>query len=153
MPSTGKQAAACFSHPGSYLSELGLMVKDTKEQIRIVSGSAGEGFGAVSINGKAWLSESQSRTLVNISSHELTLSVAPFMITIENVDGFVNLRSVEVPWQQMKKLTSHGLLGQTWNGKVYAGQKLSMIQGNVDDYIVGEDDVFGVAFPYNQFSS
>jgi len=48
-------------------------------------------------------------------------------------------------------LSSHGLLGQTWQNKRYSSS-LKVIQGEVDDYVVADDDIFGTQFLYNQFS-
>jgi len=70
---------------------------------------------------------------------------------IENNDGFVNLRHVSVPSTSWGKLASHGLLGQTWQNKRYGG-KIKEIEGDVDDYLIEDDDMFGDAFMYNRFN-
>jgi len=43
-------------------------------------------------------------------------------------------------------------LGQTHQSKVYP-TATRYIEGTVDDYAVGEDDIFGDEFVFNQFSS
>jgi len=70
---------------------------------------------------------------------------------VENNDGFVNLRSVSVPAASWTKLGSHGLLGQTWQNRRYDG-KIKDIEGDVDDYLIEDDDLFGTSFLYNKFT-
>jgi len=52
----------------------------------------------------------------------------------------------------LRRLAGHGLLGQTHSTKVYPGTT-RYIEGSVDDYVIGDDDVFGTDFVYNQFQS
>jgi len=153
MPSTGKRSVACWSHPGSYLSELGLKTVGG-DRLLIAAGEGDKGFASVSLNGNT-LSVSSERALENggsvsyFSSHEARFASGPFIITIENIDGFVNLRTVKVA-PTSKSLQSHGLLGQTWNTKKYSG-KVKDIEGEVDDYVVISDDLFGDDFVFNKF--
>ena len=51
MPSTGRKSSACWSHDGSYLTEIGLQVGN--DVFVIIAGAAAEGFATVSHNGKA----------------------------------------------------------------------------------------------------
>jgi len=69
---------------------------------------------------------------------------------VENSDMFVNLRSVRVNPASWSKLASHGLLGQTWSNKRYSGS-VSAIEGEVDDYMIAEDSVFGDSFVFNKY--
>ena len=86
------------------------------------------------------------------NSHELTIKAGHFNLIIENNDGFVNLRQVSVPSSSWSKLASHGLLGQTYQNKRYSG-KIKEIEGDVDDYLVDDDDMFGDVFLYNRFNN
>jgi hypothetical protein len=91
----------------------------------------------------------ESGAVTLLSTHELRIKAGSFIIEVENVDGFVNLRSVEVT-TVMSRLRSHGLLGQTWMNKRYKSS-LRVIDGEVDDYLVTDNDVFGTHFPFNRY--
>ena len=151
MPSTGERCQACWSHDGSYLSEVGVLVKATSETVRAVAGNATVGFASVSVNGvQLAVAESTPTGSVElISTHELRLTAGSYRINMESVDGFVNLRSVEltVPFASVR---SHGLLGQTWSSKLHRST-LKVIEGEVDDYVLAEDDVLGSDFVYSQY--
>ena len=160
MPSTGKISSACWSHPGSYLSELALKTIGGS-QLLIVSGEAATGFASITLDGEA-LPQGASAKLdfgnsgltgsVSVdNSHEVTIHAGHFDITLENNDGFVNLRHVSVPSASWSQLKSHGLLGQTWSNKRYSG-KIKYIEGDVDDYLIEDDNMFGDAFLYNRFT-
>ena len=160
MPSTGRVSVACWSHPGSYLSELALKTIGGS-QLHIVSGDAATGFASITLNGKA-LKVGDEATLdfaksgltgsVSIgNAFELSIHAGHFDLVIENNDGFVNLRSVSVAAASWSKLASHGLLGQTWANKRYSG-KIKYIEGDVDDYLIEDDNLFGDEFLYNRFS-
>ena len=159
MPSTGKQSAACWSHPGSYLSELGLKTSGGS-QLLISSGEASQGFASVQLNGKAlavgsttelsFSDNEQSGSVTVMNSHELSIKSGLYELVVENNDGFVNLRSVYVSAANWPKLASHGLLGQTWQNKRWGG-KIKEIEGDVDDYLIEDDNLFGDNFLDNQF--
>jgi len=146
IPSTGKRAAACWSHPGSFLGQIGIKNADG-DQLLIASGPAKSGFAAVTLNGEPLaigdLCEFANRT----STHEMTVRVGAFAIELENSDEFINLRSVRT---LRNRLRSHGLLGQTWSTKVHHG-KVKAIEGEVDDYLITEDCLFGDSFLFNQY--
>ena len=160
MPSTGKLSAACWSHPGSYLSELALK-SIGGSQLHIVSGDAATGFASITLNGrtlavgeKATLDFGASGLTGSVTldnAFELSIHAGHFDLVIENNDGFVNLRHVSVPAASWSKLASHGLLGQTWQNKRYSG-KIKYIEGDVDDYLIEDDNLFGDAFLYNRFT-
>jgi len=148
MPSTGRKSSACWSHAGSYLGEIGL--KAGNDQIFVASGAAATGFSAVTVNGKQ-LSVGASTSFIQFNStHEITLTFGAWTIELENSDMFVNLRSVRVASSSWSSLKSHGLLGQTWANKRYNG-KVAAIEGEVDDYMVGENSVFGDSFVFNRY--
>jgi hypothetical protein len=158
MPSTGKPSAACWSHPGSYLSELALKTIGGS-RLSIVSGNAATGFSSITLNGEPLTSGSASLdfgarltgSVTTLNSHEISIHAGYFDIIIENNDSFLNLRQVSVPASAWNKLASHGLLGQTWKKATYSG-KIKEIQGKVDDYLIESDDMFGDDFQYNLFS-
>jgi hypothetical protein len=148
MPLTGRKSSACWTHPGSYLTEIGL--KSDSVQLFVKAGSAATGFESVTINGKT-INVGESTSIIAFNStHELTLSFGEWTVQLENSDMFVNLRSVRVNPQSWNKLASHGLLGQTWSNKKYSGS-VAAIEGEVDDYLIAEGSVFGDSFVFNKF--
>jgi hypothetical protein len=151
MPSTGKKSSACWTHPGSYLGELGLKIRDTGLEVFVSAGPASTGFSDVTVNGKS-ISVGESTNVISFNStHELTLNFGPWTIQVENSDMFVNLRSVSVNVRTWNELSNvHGLLGQTWSNKRYSGS-VSAIEGEVDDYHIQENSVFGDSFIYNKY--
>ena len=159
MPSTGKVSAACWSHPGSYLSELALKTSGGS-QLLIVSGEASQGFASIQLDGKtltvgstselSYSDSSVAGSLTVDSTHELTIRSGVFELVVESNDGFLNLRSVYVSAANWPKLAAHGLLGQTWQNKRYGG-KIKEIEGDVDDYLIEDDNLFGDNFLFNKF--
>jgi hypothetical protein len=159
MPSTGKKSKACWSHPGSYLGEIGIMTSGG-DRVFIRSGPAATGFTTVTLNDEPlaindaatlnYANSTETSELHFLSSHELYVHAGPFLIELENIDSFVNLRSVSVAGH-LSKVSSHGLLGQTWSNKRYPSS-LKVIQGEVDDYVIADDEIFGTQFMFNQFS-
>ena len=153
MPSTGLRCAACWSHDGSYLSELGMLVAATGEAVGAVAGGASAGFTSVTVNGQqlAVGDSTPSRSITRLSTHELVLRAGSFVVEVESVDGFVNLRSVTttVPRSQ---LASHGLLGQTWSSRTHQST-LRVIEGEVDDYVLADGTLFGTSFLYNRYTA
>jgi len=71
-------------------------------------------------------------------------------VELENSDMFLNLRAVRVASSAWSSLASHGLLGQTWSSKRHSG-KIEAIEGEVDDYMIGENTVFGDSFVFNRY--
>ena len=165
MPSTGEVGRACWTHAGSYLTEVGLRAKgvegegegEGEEMVRLVGGGAEEGFSVVEVAGRGGklgrvgVGEEVGSVRV-VSSHEVVLSVGRWVVEVESVDGFVNVRSVTVKGGDLQGLESHGLLGQTWRRASGAGA-VKEIEGEVDDYVLAEDDVFGSSFLYNRYTS
>jgi len=151
MPSTGHKSSACWAHAGSYLSELGLKVQldSASDEVFIAAGSAMTGFESVTVNGKQLAVGDAHESLISYNStHELTLHFGAWTIEVENSDFFVNLRSVRVAGTEWSKLRSHGLLGQTWSTKRYQNS-VRVIEGEVDDYMIAENSVFGNSFVYS----
>ena len=172
LPSTVRRPTACWSHAGSYLHELGAVVRQgdgsrspQRIRIRVVAGSAAEGFALVAVDGVAVavaVGAEGGHLVTRHSTHELTLHLPPFHVDVENIDGFVNLRAVSLfpNWQlpEAAEARPHGLLGQTWSSRQRAGSRFPHIEGDVDDYLLIADDtndptsdLFATAFLYSRF--
>jgi len=144
----------CFSHPGSYLGEMSFqqVVNGTVHAALVEAGSAVDGFATVQVDGKSLSvgDKVQYGTFsVQVkSSHRMTVRTEHFEFELSNSDHFINqeLRA-KVPLQQLK---SHGLIGQTHSSKTYA-TAIKYIQGKVDDYVIGDNDILGTQFLYNRF--
>jgi len=149
----GKKQKGCWSHPGSYLGDLGLKTR-AGDKIRIVSGAAKDGFELVEVNGKALeqgetilLSDDMGAVSMN-STHLVSVQIGKWDFAFENSDMFVNQR---VRVLDARGLRSHGLLGQTWRDTTYPNA-IKYIQGQVDDYVIRDGDIFGDNFVYNTFN-
>jgi hypothetical protein len=144
----------CWSHPGSYLGELSFQqVVDGKvHKALIVAGSAKTGFASVELDGKA-LKVGDAFTFGSfsvkmISTHHVSVQTENFSFELSNSDMFINQAvSNRVP---LSKLSSHGLLGQTHQAKVYP-TAARYIEGEVDDYVIADNDIFGTDFAFNKF--
>lgn len=87
------------------------------------------------------------------SSHHIEVVVDEYTLLIENSDNFLNLASVYVAGSRWSSMSSHGLLGQTWHRPIKSAQKsIKHIEGDVDDYLVNDGDLFGTDFMYNRFT-
>ena len=150
------QRKGCYSHPGSYLGELGLKTAGERELIRLEAGGAQQGFAAVTLNerelavGETALLEDGAGFIARNSSHVVSVSVGAWAFVFDNSDMFVNQR-VAVSGDA-SALRSHGLLGQTWREQSYPRSPIKFIQGKVDDYVIREGDVFGDSFAFNAFN-
>ena len=158
------QRGNCFSHPGSYLSELGLKTAvgadgEDSDWIRILAGSATQGFASVTVNErelgmgeKVLLADGGS--VSRDSTHSVSVASGAWSFVFSNSDGFLN-QQVSVSGD-LSALRSHGLLGQTWrevpasHGRSRSQLK-DIIEGRVDDYVVREKDVFGDKFKFNAY--
>ena len=100
---------------------------------------------------------SQPFTMIISDRHHLSLNYSIWSMTIDNSDMFLNLASVRVSsWSTLiNKIQSHGLLGQTW--KVLKGndrgEQVSEIVGLVDDYLEGNNEIYGTQTLYNKFNN
>ena len=149
----GKKQKGCFSHPGSYLGELGLKTR-AGDKIHLVTGPAAEGFAKVEVNGKpidigqTVLLADDLGSVSRNSTHLASVNIGNWDFAFENSDMFANQR---VRVLDARKLRSHGLLGQTWRETTYPNA-IKYIQGQVDDYVIREKDIFGDNFLYNKFN-
>jgi len=149
----GKKQKACWSHPGSYLGELGLKTREG-DKIRVVTGPAASGFESVTINGKelplgsTLVLQGDMGSVTRNSTHLVAVQVGNWDFEFENSDMFVNQR---VRVLDARKLAAHGLLGQTWRAATY-NNPVKYVQGAVDDYVIRDKNIFGDNFMYNQFN-
>jgi len=149
----GVKQKACWSHPGSYLGELGLKTREG-DKIRVVTGPAKEGFESVTVNGKelavgsTLLLQGDMGSITRNNTHVVAVQVGNWDFEFENSDMFVNQR---VRVLDARRLASHGLLGQTWRAATYPNA-VKYVQGAVDDYVIRDKDIFGDNFLYNQFN-
>jgi hypothetical protein len=153
----GVAARDCWSHPGSYLGAIGIQQKTSTgvDSVRLQSGNAEEGFASVVLNGLAmklgqsYESADGSFSVNLTSSHQVDVETPTFRFSFSNSDGFINQQVATK--QQMSSLNAHGLLGQTHRRVIYKSQ-LRYIEGEVDDYAIDNNDLFGTDFLYNQFT-
>ena len=143
---------ACWSHDGSYLSELGLFTPNAMLFVR--AGPAATGFAAVELTNTSAANTATARvddlSYEQLSSHRLTVTLGSFSLSIDNSDGFVNLAAVTA-LKPLSQLASHGLLGQTHVRAKSGSSGLSgVIEGEVDDYVV-EGGLFAVDSVYNRY--
>jgi hypothetical protein len=130
------------------------IVDGVNHQALVTAGSAKKGFSSITVDGKTLKIGDRmsygSFSLNYTSSHSVSISTEHFTFDLSNSDMFINQAVLSrVP---LSKLSSHGLLGQTHSTKVYS-TTTRYIEGNVDDYIIGDDNIFGTDFVYNQFSA
>ena len=160
---------SCWSHPGSYLGELGLqlLVDGQLHRLLLVSGGAEQGFLQVqwdgvdvSVGASGSVGDHVSDDEVSwlrVSSHELRVTTPLFSFTFANSDRFINQQvQLRVPTHT---LSTHGLLGQTHrrprgaSAAAVQGHRATrdVLEGDVDDYTLTEQHVFGTDFRFNQF--
>ena len=151
----GKKDVNCWSHPGSYLGEMSFqaIVDGELHAAYIQSGPAKRGFASIQLNGRV-LRVGQKRTFGDFSiqvqdAYNIIINTESFEFTLHNSDRFINqaIRS-KLPLAQLQ---SHGLLGQTHSTKTYP-TALKFVEGQVDDYLIESDDIFGHDFLYNRFN-
>ena len=150
-PSTASSERGCWSHPGSYLGEVGV-VTDSGDALVVISGPADAGFTSVTLQSRplspsADVVRSGDLQVRLVDSFTLWLSVGNFELRLENSDMFVNLVAVKVRhWSQFR--TAHGLLGQTGNPARARGVEVREVEGYVDDYAELDNDLLGGKFDF-----
>jgi len=149
----GKKQKGCWSHPGSYLGELGLKTR-AGDKIHLMTGPAAEGFAMIEVNGhplevgETILLADDLGSVSHNTTHLASVQIGVWHFDFENSDRFLNQR---VHVSDVRSLRSHGLLGQTWNEKTYPNA-IKFIQGQVDDYVIRDNDIYGDNFVYNTFN-
>jgi hypothetical protein len=150
----GKHEQNCWSHPGSYLGEMSFQAKvaGKTHKALITAGSAHTGFDSVTMDGKT-LSVGDSSTFGSFaitvkSAFVVSVQTDSFSFELSNSDMFINQAvQARVP---LSKIAAHGLLGQTTKAKVYP-TATRYIEGEVDDYVIADNDIFGTDFAFNKF--
>lgn len=145
----------CWSHPGSYLGAIGIqqIVDGKVHQLTIQPGSFQDGFSSIELNGSQLKlgSSFNDGSLFSVSynsTHQISVQTEEFTFLFDNSDMFINqFVNSRVP---LSSVTAHGLFGQTHVQKLY-NTALKYIEGDVDDYLILENDLFGVSFVYNKF--
>ena len=159
----GSPLFTCWSHPGSYLSELAVRTA-AGDSVVVVAGAAEHGFVSVTVNGVTMsVGEMTSlhRAVPNLDALSISYSgvrsvtianAGLYTLVVENSDGFVNLLRLEVTSVRELRETvqSHGLLGQTWRSD-QKGEDVRAVDGAVDDYAEETGNLLGCGFVYNQF--
>ena len=144
----------CWSHPGSYIGEMSFQqVVDGKLHAALItSGDAKTGFSMVQMNGQVVPVGHRisfgSFSLTRHSAYSVTVQTEQFSFDLSNSDFFIN--QALAPKVSLSQLQSHGLLGQTHSTKVHASP-LRYIEGEVDDYVIADSDIFGDDFLFNKF--
>jgi plastocyanin len=151
-----RQKIQCWSHAGSYLGAVGVM-DNRGNKLTINAGTSTNGFDSVLFNEISVSVGTVSAGLLTVtlhSSHHLSVVADEFTLHIDNSDGFVNLASVTIDRNRWSQLSAHGLLGQTWH-RVSTDKRgpIEHIEGNVDDYLINENTLFGHSFVYNRFAA
>ena len=137
---TRVNATNCWTHRGSYLTEVGV-VAPSGERLYIGSGAADDGFSMVSVDGVELAvgstyttatttksaADGTGLTVTRPTAWTVEFAVGNFALTVENSDRFVNLVAVRVV--EWDKLSSHGLLGQTWRAPSTRGIDVAVVGG------------------------
>ena len=149
----GRKQKSCWSHPGSYLGELGLKTK-AGDKIHLVTGNAKKGFESVTVNdkevrvGESVILGGDMGSLSRNNTHTASVTVGNWDFVFENSDMFVNQRVRVI---DASNLRSHGLLGQTWRDTLHPNP-IKYIEGKVDDYVIRDKNIFGDNFMFNAFN-
>ena len=146
----------CWSHPGSYISQLSFQqrVNGTVHTALLTAGGAKDGFSLVQVDGRA-VQVGQTATIGSFSvyrktAHAVSVTTAHFAFELSSSDRFINQAvALTVPMSHVRG--AHGLLGQTHSTKLHSGSPIPFIEGGVDDYTIADDDMLGSDFPYNRF--
>ena len=129
------------------------------DRLYLKAGAASDGFAVVTLNDEQLdtdvytplraLPGREQPWVVRNSSHALTVQMGNFWLEFINSDLFINQRVAMV---DASLKTSHGLLGQTWSGRIYdADASIPWIEGKVWDYATADHELFSHRFVYNQF--
>ena len=167
---TGEPLYICFSHPGSYVTAIGLRTA-AGDTVEMSVGGEMQGFHALLVNGRSvptstadaahWpitLSSADSTlpslTVSRVNGRTLTIAHAGlYTLTVQSSDSFLNIIGLQVG--SMSRLAqseqSHGLIGQTWQLRT-DGVEVAAIEGLVDDYAEQRGELLGCAFLFNKFN-
>jgi len=171
-----RKGTMCFSHPGNYFGQVGLLVRDEQNDIarvKIISGPVDAGM-TVFLNDKPLTVSASSISLgdsiITFSTpFEVVIHSPEFSMKLSNSDMFINqdisinnslLSQIQrfkqasksgnsTTAEELESVLPHGLLGQTWQYKTYSN-RWKFIEGTLFEYATA-DGVLGVDFKYNRF--
>jgi hypothetical protein len=150
----GSPASACWSHAGSYLAAIAVqqIVDGRLHRLLLTAGAADTGFASVHLNGEA-LSvgatfSAGSLSVQYESAYRCVVHTDEFSFTFDNSDGFIN--QAVTARRPLLQLTTHGLFGQTHRAALYS-TPLKYIEGDVEDYVIQDGDIFGHSFLFGRF--
>jgi len=167
-----RKETTCFSHPGNYFGEVGMVLKDEAgviSQLRVIAGSVDAGMKVILNDQPLAISADTVQigdsSLVFSSAFDLNVQTPEFALKLSNSDMFLNediaintalLRKIQNHKQAVKRNEKpnassmpHGLLGQTWEYKTY-GNRWKFIEGQLFEYVLA-DGIFSTGFKYNRF--
>ena len=166
---TGAPLYTCWTHPGTYLTQLGLLTA-ASDTVVVTAGAGLHGFQALLVNGEDVLVSTNASavwpaTLRSVDGTLPALSIRLFdrrtlaidnaglySLTLQNSDGFLNIVSLTVSSMSRlaRQVQSHGLIGQTWQRRT-DGAEVAVLEGRVDDYVEVNEALLGCAFVFNKF--
>jgi len=133
------------------LGELGLETVD-EDKIHIIAGPHNVGIKSITVNDVELavgdsIDLSPNGLVKLVTSHKVIVEAGNFAFEFTNSDMFFNQA---VRMLNTSSTTSHGLLGQTWNKKVYKSS-MPHIEGDIDDYMMADHELFSHSFTFNRF--
>ena len=170
------KARNCWSHLGSYFGALAFRTSNNCSLL-LSPGSSDKGFSSIALDGKSLLSfaveaehsgsaeahrcrgagdsDSDGLHVVIKDRHHVAVQHGLFTFSVDSSDLFLNLADVQVSqWSQLvKTVQPHGLLGQSWKCMEASNlpASVAVIEGEVDDYIEADGDLFGHNTLHNRF--
>ena len=173
------QPGLCFSHPGSYFGSVSVQTQNG-QRLLIEAGEAKQGFQSVQLDGRQLLVGDEVGSVegtgtvtvdgpVGSQLHvrlddpwHVSVQVGLWRLQLDSSDWFVNIAQVQHrDWSALRRQERpHGLLGQTWQrrGEGAGAEKRRTssagprdIEGDVDDYVLADRDMWAVPSAYNRF--
>jgi len=170
-----RKGTMCFSHPGNYFGQVGLLFRSPEgvmSQLQVIAGPVDIGL-RVLLNGEAVNMSSTVVVVGDVSitfvdAFELVVESPDFSMKLSNSDMFINQdvsinsplmkqiqefkhapKSDSAALAELKTRLPHGLLGQTWQRNTY-DNRWKFIEGTLFEYAVA-DGLTGTQFRYNRF--
>ena len=89
------------------------------------------------------------RIFINETTGVAYLRVSQFELVIDVIENSLIVVTTDV--MHPSRVSSHGLIGQTWRPIIY-DNALKFCEGTLDDYAIRPSALFGDAFRFNKFS-
>jgi hypothetical protein len=140
----GADQDLCWTHPGTYLGEIGILFEN--HRLQLISGSLEQGMKVIFNNKTLTIGDKYEFDTLNINfefvnKEQFSISTHEFRINFNGRDHFFNeqlnltpmmskLLSRPIEKMSTKFLTKqapHGLIGQTWNKATYKVTKRKQI--------------------------